>query len=166
MTFWVGVVVGTTSRTRTGVKNEGENLNRVRTWDVDLLEWASSLIGEPFRWGRTDCASIVIEAQRLMYGVDVFHLPKWKSKAKALRTLSGAKNIRAVLRRHADQVGRGFLQMGDIVLVKNGCDVLETDGLMLVLRDYALFTNPETGVIRVPLEAIPKRVTFWRVHVG
>ena len=56
--------------------------------------------------------------------------------------------------------------MGDIVLVKNGCDVLEADGLMLVVRDYALFTNPETGVIRLPLEAIPaKDTTFWRVRV-
>lgn len=141
-------------------------MNRVRTWDVDLQAWAASLIGEPFQWGRTDCASIAIEAQRLMYGADVFHLPKWKSKAKALRTLESAKGIRAVLRKHAQQVGRGFLQMGDIVLVKNGCDVLETDGLMLVVRDYALFTNPETGVIRVPLEALPKRATFWRVRVG
>ncbi len=142
-------------------------MKRVRTWDVDLLEWASSLVGKPFRWGITDCASIIIQAQRLIYGSDVFHLPKWKSKAKALRTLVDVKGMRAALRGCADQVGRGFLQMGDIVLVKNGCDEMETDGLMLVLRDYALFTNPKTGVIRVPLEAIPaKGATFWRVRVG
>ena len=141
-------------------------MNRLRTWDVDLQTWAGSLIGEPFRWGTTDCASIVIEAQRIMYGVDVFNLPKWKSKAKALRTLVGVKGMRSGLRRCADQVGRGFLQMGDIVLVKNGCDELETDGLMLVVRDWALFTNPKTGVIRIPLEVIPKKATFWRVRVG
>lgn len=142
-------------------------MSRVRTWDVDLQTWASSLIGEPFRWGRTDCASIVIEAQRIIYGMDVFHLPKWKSKAKALQTLVDVKGMRTVLRRYADQVGRGFLQMGDVVLLKNGCDALETDGLMLVVRDYVLSTSPDEGVIRVPLEAIPKkRVTFWRVRVG
>ncbi len=141
-------------------------MKRLPTWDVDLLEWAGSLIGEPFKWGRTDCASIVIQAQRLIYGSDVFHLPKWKSKAKALRTLVGVKGMRSVLQGCADPVGRGFLQMGDIVLIKNGCDELETDGLMLFVRDYALFTNPETGVIRVPLETIPaKGTTFWRVRV-
>ena len=141
-------------------------MHRVRTWDVDLQTWAASLIGEPFRWGTTDCVSIIIEAQRLIYGADVFHLPKWKSKLKALRTLAEVKSMRAVLRKYADQVGRGFLQMGDIVLVKNGCDVLETDGLMLVVRDYALFTHPDKGVIRVPLEAIPKKASFWRVRDG
>lgn len=141
-------------------------MHRVRTWDVDLQTWAGSLIGEPFQWGTTDCVSIVIEAQRIIYGADVFQLPKWKSKAKALRTLVEVKSFRAVLRRYANPVGRGFLQMGDIVLVKNGCDVLGTDGLMLVVRDYALFTHPDEGVIRVPLEAIPKRATFWRVRVG
>ena len=142
-------------------------MNRVRTWDVDLQTWAGSLIGEPFRWGRTDCASIVIEAQHIMYGTYVFNVPKWKGKVKALRVLANVKGMRCVLRVYADPVGRGFLQMGDIVLLKNGCDELGTDGLMLVVRDYALFTNPETGVIRVPLEAIPKKgTTFWRVRVG
>ncbi|KKK75641.1 hypothetical protein LCGC14_2871690, partial [marine sediment metagenome] len=139
-------------------------MNRVRTWDVDLQTWAGSLIGEPFRWGRTDCASIVIEAQHIMYGTYVFNVPKWKGKVKALRTLAEVKSIRAVLRKYADPVGRGFLQMGDVVLLKNGCDVLETDGLMLVVRDYALSTSPDEGVIRVPLEAIPKKATFWRVR--
>ena len=139
-------------------------MNRLRTWDVDLQTWAASLIGEPFEWGRTDCGSIAIEGQRIIYGTDVFHLPKWKSKAKALRTLIGVKGMRSALRGCADQGGRGFLQMGDIVLVKNGCDELETDGLLLVVRDYVLFTNPETGVIRIPLEAIPNKATFWRVR--
>ena len=141
-------------------------MNRVRSWDVDLLEWAESIVGKPFRWGSTDCGSIVKQAQQIIYGVDVFQLAPWKGKTKALRILVEIKGMRSQLRRCADQVGRGFLQMGDIVLVKNGCDVLETDGLMLVVRDYVLFTNPETGVIRVPLEAIPKKATFWRIRVG
>ncbi len=128
--------------------------------------WAGSLVGEPFRWGSTDCASIVVTAQRIVYGADVFHQPKWRSKAKALRTLAEVKSLRAVLRKYADQVGRGFLQMGDIVLVRNGCDALETDGLMLVVRDYALSTSPDEGVIKVPLSAIPQRATCWRVRVG
>ncbi len=98
-----------------------------------------------------------------MYGTYVFNVPKWKSKAKALRLLANVKGMRCVLRVYAEPVGRGFLQMGDVVLLKNGCDVLETDGLMLVVRDYALSTSPDEGVIRVPLEAIPKKATFWRV---
>ena len=141
-------------------------MNRVRTWDVDLLEWAESLVGKPFRWGTTDCGSIIRKAQQIIYGVDVFQLAPWKGKTKALRTLVEIKGMRSQLCKCADQVGRGFLQMGDIVLVKHGCDVLETDGLMLVVRDYALSTSPEGGVIRVPLEAIPKKATFWRVRVS
>lgn len=140
-------------------------MNRVRTWDVDLLAWAETVIGKPFRWGRTDCGSLVKKSQRIIYGVDVFHLTAWASKAKALQTLTDIKSIRSLLRRYAQPVGRGFLQMGDIVLVKNGCDAFQTDGLMLVVRDYALSTCPKTGVVRVPLEAIPPKATYWRVHV-
>ena len=141
-------------------------MNRVRTWDVELLAWAETVTGTPFRWGRTDCGSLVKKSQRIIYGVDVFHLTAWTSKAKALQTLADINGMRALLRRVARPVGRGFLQMGDIVLLKNGCDELQTDGLMVVVRDYALFTNPKTGVMRVPLEAIPANATYWRVHVS
>ena len=135
-------------------------MNRVRTWDVDLEQWAAGLIGAPFRWGVTDCASLVIKGQRLIYGVDVFRVPKYKSKAKALRTLVDVKSLRVVLKSYARQVGRRFLQAGDIVLVRKGCSELETDGLLLVVRDYALATSPAAGVISVPLDAIPTKLTW------
>ncbi len=141
-------------------------MNRLRTWDVDLLTWAETMTGKPFRWGRTDCGSLVRKSQRIIYGVDIFHLTAWTSKAQALETIADIKGMRALLRRVARPVGRGFLQMGDIVLVTNGCDALETDGLMVVVRDYAISTSPDSGVIRVPLEAIPAKATYWRVHVG
>ena len=143
------------------------SLNRLRTWDVDLEQWAAGLIGEPFVWGTTDCASLVIKGQALIYGVDVFDMPKYKSKAKALRTLVNIKSLRSALEGHASQVGRRFLQAGDIVLVGKGCTELETDGLLLVIRDYALLTSPATGVLAVLLDAIPiKSTTYWRVDVG
>ena len=142
-------------------------MNRLRTWDVDLEQWAAGMIGEPFRWGTTDCASLVIKGQTLIYGVDVFHTPQWKSKAKALRTLVDRKGFRSVLTRTAYQVGRRFLQAGDIVLVRKGCSELNTDGLMLVIRDYALSTDPSLGVLSVSLDAIPiTSTTYWRIDVG
>ena len=142
-------------------------MNRVRTWDVDLEQWAAQLLGEPFAWGVTDCATLAIKSQRILYGVDVFRLPTWKSKAKALRTLTDVTSIRAVLKAHARRVGRNFLQAGDLVLVGKGCAELETDGLMIVVRDYALATSPASGVTAVPLEAIPTTLTsYWRIDVG
>ena len=142
-------------------------MNRLRTWDVDLEQWAATQIGKPFAWGTTDCVSLVIKGQALIYDVDVFQIPKYKSKAKALRTLVNFKAMRSVLEGCARQVGRGFLQAGDIVLVGKGCSELETDGLLLVIRDYALATSPVAGVLAVPLDAIPiKSTTYWRVNVG
>lgn len=141
-------------------------MKRLRTWDVELEQWAAGMIGEPFAWGRTDCASLVIKGQRIIYGVDVFHTPAWKSKAKALRTLVDVKGFRAVLKRYANQVGRRFLQAGDIVLVGKGCSELQTDGLLIVIRDYALASSPDLGVLSVSLDAIPvKSTTYWRVDV-
>ena len=142
-------------------------MNRLRTWDVDLEIWASQTIGEPFAWGRTDCVSLVIKGQRIIYGIDVFHGPAYKSKAKALRTLVNVKSLRSVLKSYASQVGRRFLQAGDIVLVGKGCSELETDGLILVIRDYALTTSPTAGVLAIALDVIPtKSTTYWRVDVG
>ena len=139
-------------------------MRRVRTWDVDLLEWAETVIGKRFRWGTTDCGSLVKKSQRIIYGADVFHLTAWTSKAKATETLAKI-TMRSILQEHAQPVGRRFLQMGDIVLVKDGCDALHTDGLMVVVRDYAISSSPGSGVIRIPLEAIPEKATCWRVHV-
>ena len=142
-------------------------MKRLRTWDVDLEQWAAEQIGQPFRWGTTDCVSLVKKGQKLIYGFDVFRVPEYKSKAKALRTLVNVKSLRSVLSSCASQVGRRFLQAGDIVLVGKGCSELETDGLLLVVRDYVLATSPVAGVLAVSLDAIPvKSTTYWRVNVG
>ena len=63
-------------------------MNRLRTWDVDLEIWASQTIGEPFAWGRTDCVSVVIEAQRIIYGEKRRRIPELWSVDEPL--LSGA----------------------------------------------------------------------------
>ncbi len=142
-------------------------LHRLRTWDVDLEQWAAKQIGEPFRWGTTDCASLVIKGQRLIYGVDVFQIPAYKSKLKALRILADGKAIRSLLEVRCIEIGRRFLQAGDIALVGDGCTECRTDGLLLMIRDYALATSPVSGVLAVWLDAIPiKQTTYWRVDVG
>ena len=139
---------------------------RVRSWDVDLEQWAAKQIGQPFAWGTTDCGSLVATGQKLIYGHDVFHVPKYKSKTKALRTLVTMRGMRSALKSCASQVGRRFLQAGDVVLVGQGCSELQSDGLLLVIRDYALGTSPMTGVLAVALDAIPiKSTTHWRVDV-
>ena len=141
-------------------------MRRLRTWDVDLEQWAATQIGQPFVWGTTDCWSLVIKGQKHIYGVEVFHTPKYKSKTKALRTLVNVKGMRSLLNSCASQVGRRFLQAGDIVLVGKGCSELKTDGVLQVIRDYALTASPVAGVLAVPLDAIPiKSTTYWRVDV-
>ena len=138
----------------------------MRSWDVDLERWGAKQIGKPFAWGTTDCASLVIKGQTLIYDHDVFHAPKYKSRPRALRTLANVNGLRSVLKKYTSQVGRRFLQAGDVVLVGKGCSELDTDGLLLVIRDYALGTSPVSGVLAVPLDAIPiKSTTYWRVNV-
>ncbi len=141
-------------------------LFRVPTWDVDLEQWAAGLIGTAFVWGETDCASLVVKGQRLIYGVDVFHVDTWKTKAKALRILTERDGLPRVMRLHCKEVGRRFLRAGDIVLVGHGCTEFDTDGMLLVIREYALATSPELGVIAVPLDAMPTTdTTYWRIDV-
>ena len=140
-------------------------MNRVPRWDVDLEQWAAKQIGQPFKWGVTDCVSLAIKGQRLIYGVDVFHIQPYKSKAKALRLLVD-NLLESRLRASCIEVGRRYLQAGDIALVDKGCSEMGTDGLLLVIRDYALLTEPSVGVVAVPLDAIPMESTYWRVDVS
>lgn len=98
-------------------------MHRVQHWDRLLVEWADRLIGKPFRWGVTDCGSLVREAVRVMTGqpfaADVFYengiqaARVWRRTGGTLAYLldAGARIVAAEDLRHGDLVilpGRPF----------------------------------------------------------
>ncbi len=62
-------------------------LFRVRNWDHEASVYIDSILGQPFQYGKTDCASIAAGVLRAMYGPSFFTMPKYKGPKGALAAL-------------------------------------------------------------------------------
>lgn len=126
-----------------------------------LVTWADAQRGKPFKWGDTDCATMVRKACRVMHGVDPFVLPAWKSKAKALRVFAECGGIAKALAEIAQPVGRGFAWTGDIALLED--ETALGNSLMVVIDSRVLVSQPETGVTLEDRSILPASTSFWRI---
>lgn len=122
---------------------------RVPNWDVALLQWAASVIGRPYRWGETDCGTLVREAHRLMYGEDLVPQVKpYRTKRQALNRHTSTGGVRSLLLElGAHDVPIALAQSGDVL-----CEPGDAFGAcgMVVGRDV-IWATVEDGVVRVPL---------------
>lgn len=139
---------------------------RIRNWDHALITWARSQQGRSFRWGRTDCATLVRRAHQVMFSRDVFGaIPRWKTLREAKRVLAATGGVAATL----EQLGalrytRAFAQVGDIA-VAAGEDGLPSSAV--ILGTSALVSTQRGGVRIVPLaELDPGAVDLWRLLHG
>ena len=131
---------------------------RLRNWDVRLFHWADTVVGEPFKWGVTDCATLVTAAHVVMYGVDVFKWPTYKSLKGAMTAKAKVGGIRKALKKDCTQVGIKFARTGDIVLIKHEGE----DGMGVVVGMNVVGAYPGYPVTLVPLSALPSNATVWR----
>ncbi len=65
-------------------------MRRIENWDSALVRYAETVLGEAFKWGRTDCAAVVRNGLNEILGLDPWkgHVEVWRSKVKALRIAS------------------------------------------------------------------------------
>jgi len=64
-------------------------LVRQQHWRSALLNWAQEVRGQPYVWGKTDCAALMRTALHLQFGIDLFAaLPQWHSARSAVRIWS------------------------------------------------------------------------------
>lgn len=142
-------------------------MQRIVNWDVKLVEYALSLQGQPFVWGQTDCASIVRGAMRAMYGEDL-----WSEgydytsllEAKRLLEVSGGVAMQLSLL-GAEEVPRGFLQQGDVV-VGEPLDEDFADNVFVMVSDQLLSATLEEGVVMRPLALMPVNPQILRMPHG
>ncbi len=132
---------------------------RLRNWDVRLFHWADSVVGHPFEWGVTDCASLVRAAHIVMYGEDVLGWPAYKSLKGAMSAKEKVGGIRKALKKACVRVGTKFARSGDIVLIKHEGEA----GMGLVIGANVVGTYPGYPVTLVPLSMLPRSASFWRV---
>lgn len=132
---------------------------RLRNWDVRLFHWADRMIGRSFEWGVTDCASLIRAAHLAMYGEDVFGWPAYRSLKGAMSAKEKVGGIRKALKKDCARVGRRFARSGDVVLIKHKGE----EGMGVVVGMNVVGTYPGYAVMLVPLSALPRNVTFWRM---
>lgn len=140
---------------------------RVENWDLALFRWLKKKLGKPFRWGRTDCASLVKGAAKAMYGRNVFgDVAPWSSLRTAKEALDAVDSIPAVLvSQGATRVRRAFTQSGDIAYTPG----IDDDGLprlAVVWSGKALVSTLGDGVRIVPLADLADDTEFWRLPNG
>lgn len=138
-------------------------LTRRDNVDVHLAVWADTVLGRPFTWGTTDCASLVHRALVVMYGRGVAsRLPKrWSSKAAGLR-LAKATTAEVCLEvLGALEVPAVFARTGDIMVTPAAEG--HPAGMGVVVAAALVTSTPAGGVHAYP---VPRTVNVFRVpHV-
>jgi len=93
-------------------------MNRAENYSVELTAYAEEVRNKPFKWGETDCGSLVKAALRIIYGLEV--------EIKSYRNVRGAttvyKGIGSSLSYLIDlgfkPVAPAYAGNGDLVVVK------------------------------------------------
>jgi hypothetical protein len=138
---------------------------RVRNWDVKLLAWARQRNGDEFRWGRTDCGTLVVRAHRIMFGRRVLGiLPVYSSLRAARDAFAATGGVEAVLRSAgAVEVAVPFAQQGD-VLIERDLDERGFPSAAVVVAGHVLYSNVDAGVRLIPLRDVIPDVVLRLPH--
>lgn len=131
---------------------------RVRNWDLELLRWRRSILGEPFAWGETDCGSLVRGATRTLYGRDPFQgVRTYTSRFGALRAHVETGGIEdAVRAAGGEEVGLGFARQGD-VLVEPPTEERPMGGAGVVVAGEVVVCPEGEAVTTTPMRALRAR---------
>jgi cell wall-associated NlpC family hydrolase len=142
-------------------------MQRIHNWDVYLAMWATDLLGQPFVWGETDCASLVRAAMQVMYGEDRWpDTPRYTDAAGALRVSEEHGTVKDhVLALGATKHVITFTQAGDIVIAPKTAEE-HFDATAIAIADKLLMTEEGRGVWTVPVWKAPEQGTAYRVPHG
>jgi hypothetical protein len=140
---------------------------REENWDIRLFHWGNSVVGKPFRWGVTDCASLVIDAMEVMYGVDVFPgVERWRSLRKAVRVLRDVGSLGDFFEDSGGvQVPLAFAQSGDIVLA-SGLDNDNLPRMGVICNGTVIYSKRDRGVVCCRISDLEKGTQLWRLPNG
>lgn len=138
--------------------------SRVLNWDVRLVTWAAGLVGTPFEWGKTDCASLVRGCIAAMYGHDFFSY-RYQSERGALKALAtGGAVSDHILTLGADLYPFPFAQQGDVVVAPDDNGPWG-EFAHVVIANLAFSSDPVAGVYAQKLQALkfPEGTQVYRL---
>lgn len=143
-------------------------LRRVN-WDVEIATLARDLVGQPFRWGLTDCGSLIRAGIRRMYedGDELVDgIPTYENKADALRIIGKAGGFRKIFEEHlgAVPVRRSFLQAGDLIVLPGEDDEGVPGSGILPLTTHVMTSSIKEGVHLIRISFLPDEIETFRIE--
>ena len=139
-------------------------MQRINNWDLALVEWAESVRGQPYEWGVTDCATLVMDACAAMYGREMFpEVKRWTTCKTAVRRLKVVGSMEDVLiAKGAEEIQPNFLQGGDIAIELRD-EVSRLGGAYVFVRPYFFTSTPEDGVLVLTRRQVIGLTTIYRL---
>lgn len=126
------------------------------TRDLQVVSWARRHLGQPFRWGETDCCALAADLVRELTGEDIPY--RWSNEEEARAIFRETRPSHELARRGWRSVPPIEAQPGDILVV-------ETDAwperLHVVLGKHSISSGPEYGVSLVRTADL-QAVAAWR----
>ena len=138
---------------------------RVHNWDSRLVEFAMTMKGRKFQWGRTDCVALTRKGLIALYGRDPWKrsVPTWKGKVGALRMSVEFEGPKAAdfLGTEAEELTPAFATSGTIALAPTR-DEHGLPGLSILLPGQkVLISTPQTDVMIIDRFALPTGSRFY-----
>ena len=132
---------------------------RVLNSDVLLIQFAKSVKGAEFKWGETDCASLVRKSLRIIYGHDVWGIiGHWSTEIGAARIVNkvgmdvdvGMRNTGAHI------VERPYVKWGHVAT-----DTIHQFGMVLPAGAFLGSDEQSNTVMITKLANVGNDFTFW-----
>lgn len=123
-------------------------------WDVRLIAEIEAWKARPFAWGGADCIGFALACMAAVRQAPVIEpLPPYDSKEGAMEVLAGlgAATLTEAMAAHLAECPVSLAQRGDAGIVEH--EGRET--AVIFMGAYA-FAMSETGVVRVPREAVKR----------
>lgn len=122
---------------------------RLEGWEKRLAQVVQRHAAEPFDWGTSDCATLMVDAHEALTGSKGEfgkYLTGYKTAAGSVRRLAkfGFATMGDLIAAHLEEVPPSFARRGDVVIV----DHLGADHGAVMLDEWAVGKS-EDGIIRV-----------------
>lgn len=139
---------------------------KVDNYGNKLVEFANSVRGLDFEWGKTDCATLVCHGLYVIldkYPFTKKTLPQWDNKNKAIRRFLRVGDIgKFLIDQGAVEVHMDYAGTGDVIL-SPGLDDNDLPRLAMMLPTRrVLLSTPKTGVIIEKSHVLVDNTRYYR----
>ena len=134
------------------------------TPEQSVIRWSRTVKGQPFAWGRTDCAMLTLAALDVLTGTAhaEAYTGLWDSEATALAHFATETPSQVLQGFGAAEVPPAFVVLGDVITVP--ADPWP-EQLHFVLGRYSLCSDVERGVALLRTRSLTAQpgARVWRV---